>query len=169
MVNSSLIVLKLKPKHRIFAFVISNFENMRLLTTFCAMLSLILTGCQQSHDNRESPSREDLIRLEQEVMKIHDETMADMENLNNYLKKIEARLADVKKIDDSLSYAQVKEKLVKADSLMWQWMYDYKKPEADADRDSVMEYLQNEKMKIATVESLMKTAMSEAEAALKKE
>lgn len=142
---------------------------MRLLTTFCAMLTMMFTGCQQPQDNKDAPSREDLVRLEQEVMQIHDETMANMEHFNNYLKKIEARLAAVESADDSLNYAQVREKLVKADSMMWEWMYAYKKPEAEADLDSVMMYLENEKIKIVTVERLMNTAMSDAESALRKE
>ena len=137
------------------------------LTTLFLLLSLGVASCNQATQQEKKSIEDELVRLEQEVMQIHDDSMAEMENLNNYQKKIEAKMADAGSVEDSLILSQALNNLVLADSLMWDWMYGYEKPDETTPPQEMKQFFEAEKQKIAVVAETMNRAMQEAEMALK--
>ena len=140
---------------------------MKYLILIWTLMTIIACGGSGKGDSKHI--EDELVSLEQEVMQIHDESMAYMEDLNNYHKKVVARLKEQVPAEDSLLLVQARDQLAEADSLMWDWMYAYKKPLDGTPSDEVRAYFESEKLKIKIVEQRMKSAMDEADKLLRKE
>lgn len=133
-------------------------------------LTLYLLGsCAEPSGKKIEELDEQLIRLEQEVMAIHDEAMVRLEEINNSTKKLQSKLeAGGLTHDDSIALAAGRDKLVLADSLMWEWMYAFKKPEMDTKekKEEGLSYLQDEREKITHVKETMFQSLALADSLL---
>jgi hypothetical protein len=128
-------------------------------------LLFIGPGCNSEGSN---DNQSETLLLEKEVLAIHDEVMprmSEIEELRSALKD-EAMNASL----DS-TYLQAIHESMKAleagDSLMWDWMHNYNKPE-NLSVDSLKVYLTAEKEKIAGVSTSMKNAIADAQGLLQK-
>jgi hypothetical protein len=125
----------------------------------------LLTACTGS---KEQKQQEDIRALEKEVIAIHDEVMPKMSDI--------ARLLSILEIDeenssiDSLTHKDISESIAElnmGDSLMWEWMHNYRKPE-DAPLDSIEAYLQSEITRVTKVRDVMLEGIKNAEALVQK-
>ncbi len=87
-----------------------------------------------------------------------------------------ARLTSILEIDednsslDSVIHKDISKSVAElsaGDSLMWQWMHNYRKPE-NAPLDSIQAYLESEKARIAQVRDVMIEAIKNAESLVQK-
>lgn len=137
-------------------------------------LYLLLTGlilsigaCKSANDESETDSgQEELIALEKEVIAIHDEVMPKMGHISQLKTELE-KAAENAALEEKvqLQIAQSIQNLELGDSLMWEWMHNYAKPES-APADSVKLYLENEKIRINRVSETMLTSIKNAESLL---
>jgi len=100
----------------------------------------------------------ELEALESEVMRVHDESMlgmSDIKSLQRELKKLDLGLYPAA---EQTALDNAKEYLIIADSLMWDWMHNYKNPDF-GDGEKAKSYLESEFAKISRVDSLMTTAV----------
>jgi hypothetical protein len=113
-------------------------------------------------------SKEELIKLEKEVLRIHDEVMPKMSDIVRLQGILEPALQDPQ--IDSLMKEEIKKSLVTlnaGDSLMLEWMHNYKKPE-EAPADSILAYLKKEEARIKQVSEVMLNGIREAESLAQK-
>lgn len=125
----------------------------------------LLTACTGSEEQKQ---QEDIRSLEKEVIRIHDEVMPKISDI--------ARLLSILEIDeknstiDSLTHKDISEsidQLNMGDSLMWEWMHNYRKPE-DAPLDSIEAYLQSEITRVTKVRDVMLEGIKNAESLVQK-
>ena len=105
----------------------------------------------------------ELAKLEDKVMEVHDEVMPEikyMTKLEKQLKEIKTENAQEKEQIDMMIY-----NLVEADSLMWDWMHNYKLPK-DKSKEETTSYLNEQLKKIQVVNSKMKSSIKNAESKL---
>ena len=112
---------------------------------------LILVGCG-------GVSSAELETLESEVMRIHDESMLGMSDIKSVQRELLKIDKDLYPSEKQVSLKNAKEYLIIADSLMWDWMHNYKKPNFN-DGEKAKAYLESEFAKISRVDSLMTTAV----------
>jgi uncharacterized membrane protein YheB (UPF0754 family) len=96
-------------------------------------------------------------------MEVHDEVMPEikyMTKLEKQLKEIKTENAQEKEQIDMMIY-----NLVEADSLMWDWMHNYKLPK-DKSKEETTSYLNEQLKKIQVVNSKMKSSIKNAESKL---
>lgn len=105
----------------------------------------------------------ELAKLEEKVMEVHDEVMPEIKHMT----KLEKQLKEIDTED-----VQEKEKikamifdLVEADSLMWDWMHNYKLPKDKSEAETTA-YLNDQLQKIQVVNTKMKSSIKNAEAKL---
>lgn len=101
--------------------------------------------------------------LHKEVMKIHDEVMPKMRDINQLKKKLRQLEGDGK---DSLIQRQVR-LLDEADEAMMAWMAQYKRP-SDQDTSAANAYLRMQKSKIQDVKDLMLSTIRESQHMIEK-
>lgn len=130
------------------------------------MFLLCFSACESKSEKQRRELDQKMIKLEQEVMQIHDEAMSKMEDVNNLGKKLKTNLSRVNDSRDSVALAEGLQQLNLADSLMWQWMYNFKKPGEETNREEGLEYLRNERQKISTVKDLMFRSLTLADSLL---
>lgn len=115
-----------------------------------------------------SAEQQEVENLEKEVMFIHDEVMPKMSQLESLRTSLEAEL-NTPELDSTLRL-EIQSSIAKlqaGDSLMWDWMHNYKKPE-DAPLDSLSAYLQSEKVKVTAMRDAMLEGIQNAESLIKK-
>ena len=123
------------------------------------LIAGIIASCQPGLTER------DVRDLEREVMEIHDAVMPRMTELSrlrvNLLERIDSDSIDatiLKEMQGSILA------LEEADSLMWQWMHAYNRPDYDeASLDDVREYLESEKQRIQVVSDKMTSSIERAD------
>ena len=132
-----------------------------------ATMSGVIQGCSEPEKDDQSATEQvqPWQSLEQEVMDIHDEVMPRMPELNNLQKRLETMAANDS--SNELIITAISD-LRKADSLMWAWMYQYKRPEGD-DTEAILKYLEGEKVKVTAVKEAMISSMDNARQIIKPE
>ena len=110
------------------------------------------------HDHSHNPEGLDEATelLYADVMKVHDEVMPRMEDIQEYKSEMELEMGD-EKADYIL------EELEKADEAMMAWMREFKTPES-MPKEERQSYLQSEKIKIENVKTIMLNSLEMAEA-----
>lgn len=132
------------------------------------VLSCFLVCAWMACKEQAGTSKEELIKLEKEALRIHDEVMPKMSDIVRLQGILEPALQDPQV--DSLMKEDIKESLVAlnaGDSLMFEWMHNYKKPE-DAPADSIHAYLKKEEARIKHVSEVMLNGIKEAESLAQK-
>lgn len=101
-------------------------------------------------------------------MAVHDSIMPKMGTMEALGTKLDAELMDPAL--DSLTHAEIAaamKELHLSDSLMWNWMYQYAKPEHGSD-DSIRAYFNEQKAKISKVRDRMLKSIDHATALVQK-
>jgi len=144
--------------------------KMKLFRSFYILAFMAISGlfACAGNQNQESTTQNDVVALEKEVIAVHDEVMPKMGDI--------ARLSEVLDSEamnpnlDSLTHAsilQVRAELNAGDSLMWDWMHNYNKPEG-APLDTLKAYLLSEKERVTKVRTTMLEAIRHAESLAQK-
>ena len=97
-----------------------------------------------------------VIKLNDEVMAIHDEVMPKMTEIHTLRKKL--RLLENAQVDSTIIFAITN--LSEADDAMMEWMSAYKKPKDNS--KTALAYLSNEKMLITEVKVKMLESIQDA-------
>lgn len=138
-----------------------------------AVLSLVaLVSCNQEKDQVQE--------AEKEVLTIHDEVMPKMDDVMKLKQGLTARIARLDSMqedgvssttlaEERLKATDLSRQLVLADSLMMEWMYQYRGDSAKAlPSDQALQYFSKEKEKITVVKEKTLKSIQEAEGFLKK-
>ncbi len=128
-------------------------EKIKVLVVF-----LFIFGCTQK------PTEAFLI--DKEIMKLHDEAMANSANLLNLKNDINLKSDSVINITIKDSLQGIAFKLKKADKMMLDWMHQYKSPNLKS--DTAVKYLMNQLVKIKAVHEITFESIKEAKTILKK-
>lgn len=128
-------------------------EKIKVLVVF-----LFIFGCNQK------PTEAFLI--DKEIMKLHDEAMANSANLLNLKNDINLKSDSVIDITIKDSLQGIAFKLKKADKMMLDWMHQYKSPNLNS--DTAVKYLMNQLVKIKAVHEITFESIKEAKTILKK-
>lgn len=118
--------------------------------------------------DKTSVQQEEIIALEKEVLHIHDEVMPKMSDIAKLMEILEKESLNPN-LDSLLrqDIANTMTTLAAGDSLMWEWMHNYAKPE-EAPLDSIKSYLLTEKARISTVKDIMLDGIKNAESLVQK-
>ena len=123
-------------------------------------LSIFLIACKSGY----SP---DVQKLHDEVMVIHDEVMPEMGTIHKLKKELKKKLdSEGDNIDEADIQNNIKA-LDYADEAMMGWMHQFKMPKDQSD-DQLLEYLEDQKVKIKKVNLDMKTVIKNAKIANEK-
>ena len=110
---------------------------------------------------KAEPKVEDHAELLAEIMQIHDEVMPEMATIKRMEKEMKAWV----NMDESVHGEEgnkVLSELKMAGEAMWDWMHNYKQPDALSEDVDVKKYLEDEKVKIMRVSNMMKNAIQSA-------
>ena len=114
---------------------------MRRLLFFVLLFAMSgFIGCNEGN--------EEVKKLEDEVMAIHDEVMPKITDLFSAKKELEIAL---KNGADSITVFSLLKELDGADESMQMWMEEYEMPDESLDKALKMSYLNEEKSKITKV------------------
>lgn len=98
--------------------------------------------------------------LQADVMRIHDEAMVEMANMNRLKRDIKEFMTRAKMTQEGLKkYNSVLESIDKAEAAMMEWMAAYKEPAAQPEAEA-MQYLQAQRDKIAKVQADIRAAIA---------
>ncbi|WP_247234410.1 viral A-type inclusion protein [Telluribacter sp. SYSU D00476] len=138
-----------------------------------AVLSLVaFWSCNQEKDQVQE--------AEKEVLTIHDEVMPRMDDVMKLKQGLTVKIASLDSMqedgvssttlaEERLKATDLNRQLVLADSLMMEWMYQYRGDSAKAlPADQALEYFNKEKEKITVVREKTLKSIQEAEGFLKK-
>ncbi|GAB3199521.1 succinate dehydrogenase flavin-adding protein (antitoxin of CptAB toxin-antitoxin module) [Pontibacter aydingkolensis] len=121
----------------------------------------ILCGCSQGQSPKEQKEA-----LEERVLAVHDTAMAKMGNIYKLRKglrtlrdTLETQQADSVTLNNLQTQIQL---LNRADEAMMGWMRQYKTPAEDMPNEQVINYLQQELVKIKQVQTLMDSTINAA-------
>ena len=133
---------------------------------FAGTSLLIFAAC--AGDRTKHTLASEISALEAEVIRIHDDVMPKMSDI--------ARLMEIMATEsentalDSLTHEEIDKAvslLEAGDSLMWEWMHNYRLPE-NVTADSIHAYLQNEKLRMTKVRDTMVKGIANAEQLVQK-
>jgi hypothetical protein len=122
---------------------------------------LVLWGC--TGDGSKSVSATDITALEAEVIKIHDDVMPKMSDIARLMEILEKESGNI--VLDSTTHNEIGDAmrlLQEGDSLMWEWMHNYRLPE-NVTADSLYDYLEGEKQRMTKVRDVMEAGIKNAE------
>ena len=128
---------------------------------FLVFIAIVWTGC--------TDQQTELQKLNDEVIRIHDDVMPKVADINRVKRKLK-----VIENDSTLNETQVLDIrnqilfLTKAEEGMSKWMAEYKAPGKEMDFEAAMEHLNNEKTKISEVRDEMLSSLKTGTALLKK-
>jgi len=141
----------------------------------CTLLSTGLFACGNEGNGNavNNESRDPVIAaievLDKEIIDAHDEVMPKMALLNNTRKKLLKHGEDNNLSDDHRQeLMRVVAHLEEADSLMWDWMHNYSRPDYKGNLDSVKNYLENEKVTVYIMRDKFESSMAEGDALITK-
>lgn len=98
---------------------------------------------------QDSTAPTPLKTLEQETMRIHDEAMAEMADMNRVRREMKDFMARARMTPEAMKqWQQTLTDIEKAEEGMMNWMAAYKEPAGQAEADA-LKYLQEQKEKIA--------------------
>lgn len=129
---------------------------MKPILFFCTFCALVLFIACNNSGSADKGTANDLEEARKEVMKIHDDSMAEIGKLRALSFLLDS-LSHHR--EDSLMIKNVVEKLNTADEEMMQWMSEYKEPQESEKR---AEYFNAEKEKISVVAELIYSSIAEA-------
>jgi len=141
---------------------------MKLVRFYHVLALSAILGLFACAGKPKSTPQKDVVALEKEIIAIHDEVMPKMSDIARLTEVLDSEAANPNL--DSLVHANillVRAELNAGDSLMWDWMHNYSKPE-DAPIDSVEAYLLSEKERVTKVRQVMLDAISHAESIAQK-
>jgi hypothetical protein len=128
-------------------------------------MGLFMIACGQE---TKDATHEEIIALEKEVIRVHDEVMPKMSDIARLSEILEQEALNTNL--DSVSSAAVRDalaQLTSADSLMWEWMHNYNKPE-DAPAETIKAYLLKEQQRVQVMRDAMLRSISNAESLAQK-
>lgn len=134
-----------------------------LLSTF------IFSSCKQKQAENEKviETPDEVEKMRNEVMAIHDEVMPEMGALMNLKKQLKAKINQMDSTEEKTDSLQpLVIQLEEADEAMMQWMRSYKEPSAEMSQDEAMEYLQVKKKEILEVKKKIKSSKAAAKVVL---
>lgn len=136
-----------------------------LLTLF-----LVVNACgdQDNRDQVENVGEDKIVlalrQLEKEVIDVHDEVMPKMATLNNTRKKLLKKYDDPRlSSDERHVISTTVRNLEEADSLMWDWMHSYNRPDYNDHPDSIRAYLEKEKITVLYMKEIFLASMANGE------
>jgi len=112
------------------------------------LLPLALLACNSETEN-----------LRSEVMAIHDEVMPKMDDIMKEKSRLSALMSET---EDSLKIIRIRtamSELEAADEGMMQWMRQFKPEEFENDEDALIQYYQEEMVRIKEVKTNMLNAL----------
>ncbi|HLF64508.1 MAG TPA: hypothetical protein VI603_12180 [Saprospiraceae bacterium] len=127
--------------------------------------AIVVVACAGS---QQKTRQKDIVSLEKNIMQIHDEVMPKMSEIARLIPALETEAKNSNL--DSILHQQIAKSIAElnaGDSLMWEWMHNYKMPE-NVSPDSIHAYLQSEKARISKVRDAMLTGIKNAESLLQK-
>lgn len=128
----------------------------------CCIAALLSCG------NRTAEKQKIVNELEAEVIGIHDEVMPKMSDIERLSSALKTELRDTTYSPEVREDIRVTVALLaEGDSLMWEWMHAYKKPE-NVPLDTVFEYFQREKERVTKVRDVMLDGIRKGENLVKK-
>ncbi len=116
-------------------------------TLLIALLGL-MTACSADSDI-------DIRNAHETLMTLHDESMAR----HSQLKKIKKQL---KKLDQPDQHRELRTLVVKADKDMWDWMHNWKDPDADLSKEEKLAYYDQWQKKMEIVDKQIIDALDMA-------
>lgn len=131
------------------------------LSLFIAVLFVFLFACTSESKKEKEPELSEREMLYKEVMEIHDAVMPKMSDINRVKRKLKDHLEEDAINDDSLKSkmnANIDE-LIAAENSMMDWMKDFKAPKKDDPDQQVIDYLNEEKIKISRVSDQMLSSL----------
>ncbi len=143
--------------------------NTKFFITFLFFISL--AACNQDADQVEE--------LENEVMEIHDQVMPKMQDIMNVKKQLSAKLTELDSLqqegvssttlaEQKMKALEISQELTTADSLMMEWMYQYRGDSAKAlPAGDALVYFRLEKDKISDVQKRTNQSLDAAREFLK--
>ncbi len=169
-----------KDNEKIMKFVkilepMNNWLRILHYTSWSVFVALTMAACVgpdegESEDVADKDSIvAELHALEKEVIDVHDEIMPRMAILNNaHVKLIRQREDDDLSAEQRTILHTAILHLEEADSLMWDWMHNYSRPDYEGNLDSIRIYLANEKVTVLHMKEKFLSSMAEGEALLVK-
>ena len=135
------------------------------------LIVVALSACGESESNVTDDAADDAViaelrAIERQVMEVHDEVMPKMGELNNTRKKLELASESESQYAESIETAIAH--LNEADSLMWDWMHNYQRPDYEADLDIARTYLENEMKRVEVMKEKMLSSIDDGSALLQK-
>jgi len=122
---------------------------------FSLVILFGLSACQGVNDGKSANCDQAIIEyLHLEVMELHDESMLGLGEIKSLKKELIKRKKDIQSNDLKTQVNSSIDQLILADSLMWDWMHNFKYPDV-SQPENAKRYLSKEYLKIARVDSLM--------------
>lgn len=144
----------------------------RISILFCIFSLFMMVSCDQGQTTSTSSSKEEKVAtpaallpsevIYKEVMKIHDDVMPKVKDINRLQKKLKAELKAPTATTNKEEIQSILKQLDEADKGMWDWMGAFKQPSKDSPQDSIIQYLQQEKSTISKVSEDMLTSIATA-------
>lgn len=131
--------------------------------------AVMACGGDQKAKEDDNAAVASLQAMEREVIDVHDEVMPKMATLNNTRVKLLKQYGDENlSVEKRTGLSTAIMHLEEADSLMWDWMHNYNRPDYDGNLDSVRVYLENEMVTVTIMRDKFVSSMEEGEALLTK-
>lgn len=133
------------------------------LKVFALLIAGFFVACGGNNGSQQAGGQQKSNAIQQEmedetwdeVMEIHDEVMPEMTTINRINKQLKTALeTNAVPATDSSRVRKAVDQLTAADEAMWSWMHELVQIDRlrqDKGHTEIMEYLNNEKVKIAKV------------------
>lgn len=127
-----------------------------------------LLSCDNS-SSEKSEKKEEVKKLKEEVMHIHDSIMPQMNKVIELKSKLRQGIDDSAYVSPEMrdSAKSIMKRLEKADKAMSEWMHNYEPPKLDTGVADAKQYLQKQKEKISKVQHVFKKSIEDANELLK--
>ncbi len=151
----------MRIKNILFVFIVFLFS-----ISFWACGECDGTCCkklEQTAEIKENP--EPWQSLYDEVMRVHDDVMPKMGDINRLNQDLELYTEKNADAIDAAQTAQIETlttALTKSEKAMWDWMHEFKQPQKGEDLEKVNGYLNQELSKITLVSDLMLSSINDA-------
>ncbi|MBK0384002.1 hypothetical protein I5M32_13620 [Pedobacter sp. SD-b] len=140
------------------------------LFIFLGFTIIGLTSCKDKKAEQK--------KLQDEVMAVHDSLMMDMGKLTDkrmILTELSQNLDSLKKINNSLDTLQLRSEITNkklalsnADAAMMKWMNGFNPDYTGKSQDQIISYLENQKIKIDSVKTLLDQSLSNSNSLISK-
>ncbi len=135
---------------------------------FCISLLFICFSCDQNSTTKTEEQEVAAVKLlpseviYNEVMKIHDDVMPKVKDINRLQKQLKAKLESPEATTNQKEIQSLLQQLDLADKSMWDWMGAFKQPNKNSPQDSIIQYLKQEKITISKVSEDMLNSIAKA-------